>query len=225
MNKYNNMIVQKPWGSEYIIYDNGTVAITLMSIDFSQSTSLHCHPTKKTGFILVSGTAEITLGFYNCEIFSAPSKTVIRPGFFHSTKAISENGVKVLELECPIDKDDIVRFKDKYGREGENYKSDSKMSSLNNSNILFEEPEINKPKTYNFDGIEVKLEKSNNLERLSNKSLDTIIGILDGGIRCKKSKKRVLTPGEVIKTGTIIKLSESFEVDDMITTLSVKRLQ
>ena len=221
---YENLVVEKPWGSEYVIYKNDVLAITHLDILYNNSTSLHCHPNKKTGFILLSGTAEIQLGFYNRETLSAPSKTIIRPGLFHSTKAMSENGVRVLEFETPIDKDDLVRFKDNYGREKQSYQGSYKIKKLDDSCLLFKDPDIGNPLVYNVGGVEIKLEKNYTLEGLKEQSLDTIIAVIEGGIRCKKTKKIVLGPGEVIKTGTLIKLAEVFEPDDYIKTLCVKRI-
>ena len=46
---------------------------------------------------------------------------MIARGLFHSIKALSKNGAYILELESPIDKDDLVRFKDDYGRQSKPY--------------------------------------------------------------------------------------------------------
>jgi mannose-6-phosphate isomerase-like protein (cupin superfamily) len=117
----NRKKVLKPWGSEYKIYSNSILSIKLLRIHKNQSTSLHCHPVKKTGFILIKGTVEVDLGFYNKKNLSAPTKLMIRPGLFHATKNnINETSV-ILEIETPIDKDDLVRFKDSYGRENQSY--------------------------------------------------------------------------------------------------------
>ena len=43
--------VLKPWGSEYTIYSNKISSTKLLKLNSNQSTSLHCHPIKKTGFI------------------------------------------------------------------------------------------------------------------------------------------------------------------------------
>ena len=88
--KYENLIVEKPWGFEYVIYSNDKLAITYLDIKYNHSTSLHCHPIKKTGYIVLSGATEFQLGFYKKQFLSALSKATIRPGLFHSTKAISE---------------------------------------------------------------------------------------------------------------------------------------
>lgn len=221
--KYDNQLIEKPWGSEYVIFNNNKVAIWSLDIEYLHITSLHCHPLKKTGLIVISGSAEISLGFYNREIFNAPSKTIIRPGLFHSTKAISKNGVKVLELETPVDKDDIVRYHDNYGREEESYKGSYRSMKLDSSKIVFKEPQIGKHFSYDFNGVKVSLEKHKTLDELITRSPDTIFAVLDGGIRCKNTKKLVLSPGEVIQTGTLIKLEKVFETDSFISVLSVNR--
>ena len=106
---YVNKLVKKPWGEEYLIFQNDVVAIWLLNILPEKSTSLHCHPTKKTGLILLDGKVEIDLGFYEKRILEAPDKIMIRPGLFHSTKAITSK-ITMLEIEVPIDKSDLVRF-------------------------------------------------------------------------------------------------------------------
>ena len=51
-NFYCNNVVYKPWGYEYVIYSSANrLAITFLKINSGHKTSLHCHPTKKTGFI------------------------------------------------------------------------------------------------------------------------------------------------------------------------------
>ena len=54
------------------------------------------------------------VGFYEKKILKAPDKLMIRPGLFHSTKSLSREGSIVLEIETPIDKGDLVRYKDNY---------------------------------------------------------------------------------------------------------------
>lgn len=43
--------VKKPWGEEYLLYQNDDVAIWHLYIDPKQKTSLHSHPNKKTGLV------------------------------------------------------------------------------------------------------------------------------------------------------------------------------
>jgi len=123
-NFYSNKLVKKPWGYEYVIYNSlNRVAITYVHIDSKKSTSLHCHPKKKTGFIIVKGTALVQIGIYkkNKKKFKSLSRLVVRPGLFHSLKAVSKNGMSALEFETPYNKADLVRFEDRYGRKNKDY--------------------------------------------------------------------------------------------------------
>ena len=62
---YDNKIVKKPWGFEYVVYrDSNKLVVTLLNIEHNKSTSLHCHPNKKSGFILLNGKAEFQLGLW-----------------------------------------------------------------------------------------------------------------------------------------------------------------
>ena len=92
--RYDKKIVRKPWGYEYVIYRNeNDLCVTCLHIDYNKKTSLHCHPTKKTGFILLNGDANIQLGLYKSGIkrYSAPSKLMIRSGLFHQIQSKSKN--------------------------------------------------------------------------------------------------------------------------------------
>ena len=117
---YDDKIVYKPWGYEYVVYRNlKHLSVTLLRIYYNNKTSLHCHPKKKTGFIVVSGKALIQLGLWKdtARHYQAPSKLMIRTGLFHSIKAVSKNGIFALEFETPFNKKDLVRYKDDYGRQ------------------------------------------------------------------------------------------------------------
>ena len=58
---------------------------------------------------------------------------MIRPGLFHSTKSLAQKKiVMVLEIETPINKKDLVRYKDNYGRENKPYEGKKKMEKLSN---------------------------------------------------------------------------------------------
>ena len=50
---------RKPWGHEYLIYENQDVAIWHLFINKWERTSLHCHPNKKTGLIVLQGGAKV----------------------------------------------------------------------------------------------------------------------------------------------------------------------
>ena len=218
---YRNTKVKKPWGSEYLIYQNDIIAIWLLKIIKGQNTSLHCHPVKKTGLILLTGEASVELGFYETNKLKAPAKVMIRSGLFHSTKALSEDGITVLELETPVDKEDLVRYKDEYGREEKPYEGKESMVDLSKDDIIFGEPEDGKPLVYNFNSTEVTLEKHINIEDIINRSKDTIIAVIDGGM-ISKNGSFVLCLGDIVYPETINKLAEVFSIKSHLSILTVK---
>ena len=215
----------KPWGYEYTIYRNlNHLSVTLLKINHNKSTSLHCHPNKKTGFILISGKALIQLGLWKntAEYYSAPSKLMIRTGLFHSTKAVSKNGVFALEFESPVDKNDLVRFKDNYGRETRPYEGKKFTKKIQSNFITFKKPQLNKNQTYKMGKVKISLEIHKNFKKLVNNKNSVIFAILDGKIIDKRGKN-VLSYGDIIKTGTLKKLSEVFKIKKYLTVLSVSK--
>ena len=213
--------VIKPWGSEYTIYKNSTTSMKLLRVESGKSTSLHCHPIKKTGFILIKGQVNVDLGFYNTKKLNSPSRLMIRPGLFHATKNNYKNYAVIFEVETPIDKDDLVRFKDEYGRENLPYEGNKFMENLTIDDPLFVEPNLNQSIDYKVEGTNVNLEKTNNIEYLKNRNRDEIFVILDGGLK-SKNNLLVLSPGDIVTTETINKLTEVFEIDKYITFLIIK---
>ena len=188
--------VLKPWGSEYTIYSNKISSTKLLKLNSNQSTSLHCHPIKKTGFILIKGTVEVDLGFYNKKELNSLSRLMIRPGLFHCTSNNENETATILEIETPIDKDDLVRYKDEYGRENKPYEGKNHMENLSKNDPIFEEPSINEVKKYVVEDV----------------------AILDGGLK-SNNNLLVLSPGDIVGTDTIKKLSEVFKIDKYITFL------
>lgn len=215
-----NYKVIKPWGSEYTIYKNSTTSTKLLKIEQNKSTSLHCHPQKKTGFILISGKVDINLGFYNIKKLRSVSRIMIRPGLFHSTKNINEETATVLEIETPIDIDDLVRFKDEYGRENKPYEDKKSMVKLNGYEPIFKDPELNKNETYIIEGVAIKINKTNSIDILRNSRKDSIFAILEGGL-ISKNEKYVLSPGDIVGMDTIEKLTEVFKISKSITYLNI----
>lgn len=112
------VVVNKPWGKEWLLYSNGQVSCWILNIRKGESTSLHAHPRKLTGVILLDGVVQ--LSFLNSgHMMQALDKTVLHPHVFHKHKAMSD--CTLLEVETPPDKLDLVRLGDQYGREGEPY--------------------------------------------------------------------------------------------------------
>ena len=220
--KYKNLVVTKPWGSEYIACENNTTATWLLKIKKNHKTSLHCHPKKKTGFIVLDGKVEVELGFYEKVVLKAPSKLMIRPGLFHSTKSLSKNNAIILEIETPIDKNDLVRFEDNYGRENKPYEGKNKMKKKLVNDMFFKIPKRFGTNKYKFKSLIITIEKHKDAKKLANRSKNTIFAVLDGGL-VNKQKRFVLSPGDIVKTETIAKLTEVFTVLKKITVLTISK--
>ena len=54
---YSKVIVKKPWGYEYLVFENEFVAIWMLHIVRKRKTSMHSHPKKRTSLILLAGNA------------------------------------------------------------------------------------------------------------------------------------------------------------------------
>lgn len=124
---YKGVVVNKPWGYEYLLYENPYVAAWILRINENHETSMHCHPTKKSALVVLAGTVACSYleGWIHRK---AGECLMIDEAVFHATKAVSKGGALVMEIECPPNKKDLVRLRDEYGREGEGYESQNSMS-------------------------------------------------------------------------------------------------
>lgn len=131
---YSQVIVKKPWGYEYLVFENRQVAIWMLHIARTRKTSLHCHPRKSAAMILLGGQGffrHLGGGFPIDELDAVN----IEAGAFHCTEArsplpidpVSENGIWLLEIESPPLKKDLARAQDEYGRAGKTYEGASHM--------------------------------------------------------------------------------------------------
>ena len=112
---YSKVVIQKPWGYEYLIFETDDVAIWILSIKPGHQTSLHCHRKKKTALVVLSGSVEIS-GMSSSSTMEVGHASIIEACAFHRSKSISADGSFVIEIESPVDKQDLVRFKDSYAR-------------------------------------------------------------------------------------------------------------
>jgi len=124
---FSKVVVRKPWGREYLTYKGDRVAIWILYIKKDASTSMHCHLNKKTNLVVLAGkvicsTLENNFNLEERDVFVLDKKV------FHSTKAISDKGALIMEIESPPEKTDLVRLKDIYGRESKGYELQNEMS-------------------------------------------------------------------------------------------------
>ncbi len=223
---YDKKVVIKPWGKEHVVYRNSNkLSVTLLRVDYNKRTSLHCHPTKKTGFIVLSGKALIQLGLWksSSKIYSAPSKLMIRTGLFHSIKSKSKKGLIALEFETPANKKDLVRFKDSYGREKKPYEGKKYTSQISKNDVIFKKTK--KVQKFIFDKkVELSMETHKNFKLLNKEKMQTIFAVLEGKV-IDRFNRSVLSYGDIIKTGTFKKLSEVFRIKKDLVLLKVRKIK
>jgi len=225
-NYYSDKIVYKPWGQKHVVYNNkNDLAITLIDIKYGHKTSLHSHPKKKTGFIILDGTALVQIGLYkkNVKKFKPLSRLVIRPGLFHSLKADSKKGMCALEFETPYMKNDLIRLEDSYGRQSKSYEGKKHTKKIiDNSLAKFKKPKLGKKNIYKFKNLEILIETKKNFNKFSKKNDKTTTAILDGRIVDNKGQD-VIKTGEIVKTSTLCILAKKFKIKKPITILKVSR--
>jgi len=127
---YRDKVVVKPWGYEFLVFENDQVAVWFLHIEKGHATSMHCHPRKKTALLVLQGQV-LCNTFYNRNYLSAPEAIVIDAGVFHSTQSLSPSGADLIEVETPPDKTDLVRLNDQYGRQGRGYEGLAEMKTEN----------------------------------------------------------------------------------------------
>ena len=220
---YDNKVVIKPWGFEYVVYrDTNKLVVTLLKIDNNKSTSLHCHPNKKSGFILLGGKAEFQLGLWKkrSEVHSSPSKRMIARGLFHKIKSLSKNGLTALEFETPVNKNDLVRFKDNYGRTQKTYEGKKFLKNKPDYFLKFKKIKKNIKQIYKVEKSKIILETHKNFKKLLNNKPNTIFAILDGSISDRLGRN-ILSYGDIIKTNDIKVLSTVFKIKKKLSVLKV----
>jgi len=129
---FEKIVISKPWGAEYLCGRNKNFEIWELYINPRSSTSLHCHPEKDTLNIILEGRAAVE-SIKKKEIISAGECRLIKAGAIHRTANISsKNSLRLLEIESPPNKYNLIRVNDNYGRESKGYTSENVKNYLNN---------------------------------------------------------------------------------------------
>lgn len=182
---YSRVVIKKPWGYEYLIFQNDHTAVWILSVAHGTKTSLHCHPNKKTGLVLLSGRARIT-SLNDAHEISAGRGFVIEKGAFHSTEALSHEGIVVMEVETPVNKKDLVRFTDVYGRSGKGYEGTAHHLPLDDSLHHFHNKEDRYSQSRRFGDCTLTMARCTSTEELKNILTQTnadIVSLLRGSFR------------------------------------------
>lgn len=218
---YQNVLVKKPWGCEYRMYDNGLVSVWHLFIRHGERTSMHCHPTKKTGIILLSGEAVVSF-LNDSRTIRSLAKLMIREGLFHSTAAVSPEGVVVLETETPSDKADLVRLEDEYGRQEKPYEGSEAVIPLGEDCIRLSAPREEDVQRTRLGDCTLSMEKVREAAGLLERPPGEVIVVLEGGL-FSRTGDPVLSIGDVVSSETVSRLAKTFLAPRGVSFLAIRR--
>jgi mannose-6-phosphate isomerase-like protein (cupin superfamily) len=202
-----NYVIPKPWGNEYLFFENKDIGIWLLNINYNQRTSLHCHPKKKTGLIVLDG--EIDFSFLNNVLNLKESKKImIWPGVFHSSKSNSENGSVVIEVESPKNKYDLVRIEDEYNRQHKGYEKSNTWIKRNSSHHWLNN-KIGDTLNYKNFNFSIEFVSKKNINEIENKKIFIILSQI-----CIQTKEKipVCKVGDILTGETLKYLSNKFNL-------------
>ena len=217
---YLNKVNDKPWGKEYLAYQSKYIGIWILHVNKDQETSLHCHFKKDTILIPISGSFKINL-FDKFIILNLLDSVYVPRETFHGIHSYADNSI-LMEIEIYTDKieytdkNDLLRIKDIYNRDKNNYETSVVEREPNENEIMC----FNNNNKYNINNTHLEILKVNNIEEIKHK-YDMII-LLDGSI---------FSDGKKITSGTFIDLknhhsilTEYIEVL-CISNISIKQTQ
>lgn len=209
---YKSNLVKKPWGYEYLAYENEDVGLWFLHINENQSTSMHCHPQKTTGLVVLDGSIQLSF-LADSRNLNKLDKVMIRRGLFHSSKAISTGGASIFEIETPKDKHDLVRLNDKYGRESKPYEDSSFEEQKSHDMLWIEEPELHCSNTYEFSGCKLLVETIDDIAVINAKKDSDLIMFLRGGMvrNIDGTSHCVTIPGDVGNARVIKQVSHQLD--------------
>lgn len=125
--EFTGVVVNKPWGYEYLWYETPTVAIWMLFLKPGAATSLHCHVKKRTSLIVLEGEIRCTT-LEDVVRLQPLDSVVLEPCVFHSSESTAPTGAFLMEIETPPMKHDLVRLRDRYKRAGTAYEGQTEYS-------------------------------------------------------------------------------------------------
>jgi rfaE bifunctional protein nucleotidyltransferase chain/domain len=217
---YFNRVNDKPWGKEYLAYQSKYIGIWILHVNKDQETSLHCHFKKDTILIPISGCFKINL-FDKFLILNLLEPLYVPRETFHGIHSYLDNGI-LMEIEIYTDKieytdkNDLLRIKDIYNRDKNNYESSVVERQPNEHEIMY----FDNNNKYNINNTNLEILKIKNIAEIKDKY--DVVFLLDGSIFSDGKK---ITSGSFIdlKTHTSI-LTEYIELL-CISNINIKQLQ
>jgi mannose-6-phosphate isomerase-like protein (cupin superfamily) len=224
---YIKKVVIKPWGEEHVCFHNKKkLGITFVKIRPKYQTSLHCHPNKKTGFIILSGLANVQIGLYkkNISTYKPLSILVLRPGLFHIISTSGKEFLYALETETPFKKDDLVRFDDKYGRKKKSYENFTSTVPCTKEHLIFNNAKNKINEIHKFKDIVFQIKNfTNNYSLKKMKVNKKAIAVILDGCLADHNSNMVIKYGEIVKLETILLLAKVYKIKNNLRLLIIEK--
>ena len=93
---------------------------------------------------------------------------------------------------------------------------------IDSKDIIFNKP-LEKKNVFKFKDVILEVITLRNLKEIKKFKMDNIFAVIKGNI-CNKSGKNILSSGDIIKTGTLKKLSTRFKIKKYLTLLRVYKI-
>lgn len=183
---YVNKVNDKPWGKEYLAFQNNHIGIWILHVNKDQETSLHCHFKKDTILMPISGCFKINL-FKGYKILNIFEYIYVPRNTFHGIHAYADDSV-LMEIEVYTehvqytDKNDLLRIKDMYNRDKNNYESSVVEREPHDNETMIFKPGNN----YMLNGTEVSISNITSLDAIA-PNTDLIV-LLRGSLYCDGRK-------------------------------------
>jgi mannose-1-phosphate guanylyltransferase len=109
--------VERPWGSYTVLQEGPRFKIKRIQVKAGAALSLQMHHRRSEHWIVVEGTAQVTIGESTTEVKPNESRYV-PVGEKHRLANHGPEALVMIEVQCGeyLGEDDIVRFEDRYGR-------------------------------------------------------------------------------------------------------------
>ena len=198
---YINKIFKKPWGQEYLVYQNDNIGIWILHINKYEKTSVHCHFRKASILIPLHGCFKIET-YKSFEILHELNVLYFPINTFHGIMSYIDDGV-IMEIEIYTnkisysDKNDLLRLRDIYIRDKNCYENSTQ-------EIILEENEavnFHKMKQIIYGDTIINFKNFDELYCNSDLNLNNDLNILLNG---KIFQENILSPGSIISNNKII---------------------
>ncbi len=112
-----HLTVERPWGSFTVLAATDSFKLKRIEVKPGRRLSLQMHQRRSEHWVVIEGTARVTIGDHNFDVPSGES-TYVPIRTRHRLENPGDSPLVIIEVQCGdyVGEDDIVRFADDYGR-------------------------------------------------------------------------------------------------------------